>query len=281
MDNALVHPFTEQSMRRAADADQHAFAFVGPRGAGKSHLADIFATMLLGASVRPNQLLRISPTNQHIGIDEIREVQRYLKLRTTGRAKTRRIVIIEDAQAMSGEAQNALLKTLEEPPHDTKIILTIDGMSALKQTVYSRLQIIQVKPCTLSDAVSYFETGHRSYDKEALQKAYIISGGLAGLCIALARDDQHPLIDAIKQAKGYLSSSAYDRLIKVNELAKDKEALALFLFAVQRILSTAVRTSKANISKQSQGMKAVYDAQNELAVNSNTKLFLVNLSLQL
>lgn len=78
-----------------------------------------------------------------IGIEEIRNLQRYLSLKPFSSEK--KIAFIQEAQNLSLEAQNALLKTLEEPPPHSTIIMTAPNTSCLLPTVVSRSQIINLK----------------------------------------------------------------------------------------------------------------------------------------
>jgi DNA polymerase III delta prime subunit len=75
-----------------------------------------------------------------IGIDDIKQLQRAIFLKPI-KSKTK-AVIIEDAQLLTIEAQNALLKVLEEPPSHTIIILITTTKEALLPTIRSRCQII-------------------------------------------------------------------------------------------------------------------------------------------
>ena len=76
-----------------------------------------------------------------IRIASIREIKRELSLSLFAEGK--RVVIIFDAHLMNEEAQNAFLKTLEEPPPSTIIILTTSRIDKLKQTIISRCQQVQ------------------------------------------------------------------------------------------------------------------------------------------
>lgn len=75
-----------------------------------------------------------------ISIDTIREIQRLLSLRPTFGKK--RVVVIDSAEKMSKEAANSFLKTLEQPPDDTIIILISNSRKQLLPTIISRSQII-------------------------------------------------------------------------------------------------------------------------------------------
>lgn len=88
----------------------------------------------------PDFLFLYSPTN--IGIAEIRNLTKFLSLKPF--QEENKIVFIKDAQNLTIEAQNALLKTLEEPPVNSQIILTSPNESLLLSTVVSRCQIIEI-----------------------------------------------------------------------------------------------------------------------------------------
>lgn len=92
---------------------------------------------------------------QSIGIGSIREVKRLISLKPY-RSHTK-AVVIKEAQTLTIEAQNALLKTLEEPPEHTIIILLVStNVEALLPTVISRCQVIQLpttNPELLKDEV--------------------------------------------------------------------------------------------------------------------------------
>lgn len=278
MDNLLLHPSTRLALEQIMLSYHHAVALVGPYGAGKGFLATKLAENILGDQFNGYKIFRIA-TQQAIGIEEIRALQGFLHLKTTGKSNIRRVVIIEDAHTLTIEAQNALLKTLEEPPEDTKLILTIADTNSLRKTVYSRLQMIHVQPCTQQQVINYFESS--KYDKESVKKACLISAGYVGLCCSLVTDKEHDLVTAIAEAKLFLSANPYKRLIKVDELAKDKEKVGLFLFAAKRILSAAVRSSKdeQSINSVVARMKIIYKTELSLRSNPNMKLVLTDLAL--
>ncbi|WP_456402042.1 DNA polymerase III subunit delta' [Persephonella sp.] len=90
----------------------------------------------------------ISPENdKEIKIGQIREIKEFLKLKKEGG----KAVIIEKAEKMNTEASNAVLKTIEEPPDNTLIILTTSNQNALLPTIRSRCKIIKFKPLNGED----------------------------------------------------------------------------------------------------------------------------------
>ncbi|MBI4100344.1 hypothetical protein HY439_01250 [Candidatus Microgenomates bacterium] len=77
-----------------------------------------------------------------IGIENVRELKPRLILRPY--ASQNKVVIIHEAEKLTMAAQNAFLKTLEEPPQDTILILTVSNKDLLLPTILSRCQIIEL-----------------------------------------------------------------------------------------------------------------------------------------
>jgi DNA polymerase-3 subunit delta' len=138
----------------------HAYLFRGPRGAGKGAAARAFAAEILAASsedpedARRRALLDPSPHPdlvwltprgaQHL-VEEVRErVIRAAAYRPFEGGK--RVFVVEAAEAMRDESQNALLKTLEEPPDFVHLILLSSEPEALLETIASRCQPVDFAP---------------------------------------------------------------------------------------------------------------------------------------
>ena len=137
----------------------HALMMTGPRGVGKAHLARVLAQCLLCQAPRSGSacgkchacgLLRAGthPDLHHLApeepgraikIDAVRE----LTQRLVGHAQQSgyKLVILEPAEAMNGNAANALLKTLEEPANDTLLILVSHKPASVLPTIRSRCQL--------------------------------------------------------------------------------------------------------------------------------------------
>jgi len=143
-----------------ASGPSHAYLFRGPRGAGKAAVARAFAAEILATEavdpddVRRRALLDPSPHPdlvwlaprgaQHL-VEEVRErVIRAASYRPFEGEK--RVFVVEAAEAMRDESQNALLKTLEEPPQFAHLVLLTAEPSALLETIASRCQPIDFAP---------------------------------------------------------------------------------------------------------------------------------------
>ena len=143
-----------------ASGPSHAYLFRGPRGSGKAAAARAFAAEVLAADAadpddaRRRALLDPSPHPdlvwvaprgaQHL-VEEVRErVIRAASYRPFEGEK--RVFVIEAAEAMRDESQNALLKTLEEPPEFAHLVLLSSEPELLLETVASRCQPVDFVP---------------------------------------------------------------------------------------------------------------------------------------
>ncbi len=215
----------------------HTLLITGPVGAGKFALAINIATKLLATSTLDTYPyfyhLKRAPGKKDISIDSVRELIGNLRLRTPGSNSIRRVAIVEDAQYLSLQAQNSLLKTLEEAPTDTVIILTSPSEYELLPTIVSRAQKLSVHPVSLKATGEYFQL-----DEVVVRPNWLLSKGSAGLLNALmAETDQHPLKTAVQEFKLFLSYDSYERFALVDKLEKNKQELGLFLEAGLRILA--------------------------------------------
>jgi DNA polymerase III gamma/tau subunit len=146
MSNIVLHPQTSKQLQAFTDKPSHALLLIGPMGSGKLSVAKIIAETTLDIPTVTDHpySLHIVPDGTSIGIEAIRRIEQFLSLKVPGKRLYRRAIIIEQAQRLSTEAQNALLKNLEEPPADTIIILTATHASGLLPTIRSRAQTIIV-----------------------------------------------------------------------------------------------------------------------------------------
>jgi DNA polymerase-3 subunit delta' len=95
----------------------------------------------------------VRPYKQIIRVGPVRELEREANFRPFEGAA--RIFIVEDADYMNDQAANALLKTLEEPPSTSHLVLTTSNPTALLATIRSRCQIIRFAPIATADVQQF------------------------------------------------------------------------------------------------------------------------------
>jgi len=288
-ESVAVHPRTKTQLGQLAAAPSHAIAFVGPDGIGKGLVARQAIAQMLhiepGALAHYAYFSHIGPDGASISIEAVRSVRQFLRLKTTGEQTLRRAVLIEHAEALTTEAQNALLKMLEEPPADTVIALTTANVRALLPTIASRVQLFTVHEP--GEAAVRAQFAALAASDAALAQAYFLSGGLPGLMHALlAGGDGHPLAASVATAKDLLRQSTFERLAQVDRLGKEKDETAHVLEALARIAQAglnqaAARQNAAQLKQWHHILKETHAARQALATGANTKITLTNLMLQL
>jgi DNA polymerase-3 subunit delta' len=285
MDNLVVHPKTRQDIERLVARPAHAVLLLGSKGVGKMSLAIFLAVSILDISVDtlekyPYMLTIASQDGRAISIETIRQLQHFTTLKIPGKEGIRRLVIIESADLMTTEAQNALLKTLEEPPADTVFILTATSSDSLLPTIRSRVRTLQVSTPALDELKEYLT---RNYSASDVDKALLISGGLPGLTVSLLTSpEDHPLYEATNQARQILQSSAYERLTLIEGLSKQKQLCLDTTFILGQMAHMALMRAQGDSAARWQKiLKAAYEAQEHLRTNTQTKLVLMNLMLEI
>jgi len=285
----ILHETTRAQIDRFLSNPTQAVLLTGADGNGKGSIADHIVSRLLQLDeeklVSHPYFMRIVPNGSSISIENIRELQKFLQLKTIGEQPLRRALIIEHAQALTTEAQNAYLKLLEEPPADTVMVLTVSSSRALLPTMLSRLQTIIVHSPTEAQLQAMLQASGK--DEASQRQAYFMSGGLPGLLTALISDDEtHPLLASVTTAKEILQKSPFERLCLVDGLSKQKETAAAVLEALDRIAQTGVTgaAAKEDVSRLRQWhaiRKHTAIAREELSRSASAKLALSNLFLHL
>jgi len=183
----------------------HAYLLVGPEGVGKRRVAFALAKALhcdeavndfcgrCAACVRiangnhPDvRLVEVIAGKKEISIQQVREIERELNFRSfSGKTK---IAIIDPATSMNLSAQNALLKTLEEPPQDSLLILVAANAGGLLPTLRSRCLRLPFGPLA-RDAVAAFLITNKGIDKEEARFLAAVSMGSLGAALRLDKEE--------------------------------------------------------------------------------------------
>src|SRR4029450_2264388 len=143
---AFSHNAALDYLRRAHEQNRlaHAYLISGPPGSGKQQLAADLASLVNGtpagdvfsAEAREIFVARPESKSRRIVIEQIRDIEHALQMRA--RNGRRKVAIISDADRLQPQAANAFLKTLEEPPRDSLLLLLSALPEALPETILSR-----------------------------------------------------------------------------------------------------------------------------------------------
>ena len=200
----------------------HAYMFEGPSGVGKNTMARELAATLLDMENLFNSpdYIEITPDGNSIKIAQIRKLQSDILVKPY---KSYKIYVIDEAQKMTVEAQNALLKTLEEPPKYAIIILITNNKESLLDTIKSRCEIIKFTPIPLVEVADYLtQTG---VDKNRASLLANFSRGSMQKAIELSEsEDFHIMRDEVqKYVETFLTGSMLDIMDIQNSIEKYKD----------------------------------------------------------
>lgn len=172
----------------------HAYIIHGEHGAGKRLIASVFAAALQceERGVNPCGTCKSclqAQTNNHpdiiwvtheklsIGVEDIRlQVNNDIGIKPY--SGPRKIYIIADADKMTEQAQNALLKTIEEPPEYAVVILLAENVNHLLQTILSRCVILNLKPVSEDEITAYLVNQYNIPDYAARLAAQFSQGNV-------------------------------------------------------------------------------------------------------
>jgi DNA polymerase-3 subunit delta' len=138
---------------------------------------NLISNIYEGTNLSPNPNIKLvsSQEGKDIKISQIREVLDFLKLKSD----IGRVVIIENAEKMNTEASNALLKTLEEPPENSMIILTTTNQNRLLPTIVSRCYKIRFSSLSKEDIYQFLI--HKGFSENDAKTFSILSDGSLSL----------------------------------------------------------------------------------------------------
>src|SRR5207244_8141328 len=216
--DGVGHGRAIERLRRAAAADRLAAAYLlsGPPGIGKGLVADASAARILCAAPVAGDACRVcaqctcvaagthpdlrtverDDERRDIRIEQVRELARWLALQPL--MAQRKVAIIDAAHCLSEPAQNALLKTLEEPPPSAVLLLTAASAALLLPTVRSRCQTVRMDPLPPEAVVRVLTARGVAPEQAALLAAE--AEGSPGRALALAGDEEARIRTAVLKA---------------------------------------------------------------------------------
>jgi DNA polymerase-3 subunit delta' len=234
------------------EALRHAYLFTGPSGVGRRSLAIRLAQAIQcqtpsapGVPCKTCRVCKQVEAGQNIDlmvvqaeaeggtlkVEQVREVTKFLSLKPY--QSPFKVVIFLRFQEANANAQNALLKTLEEAPAHALLLLTADNAEQLLPTIVSRCEIIRLRPLAV-EAVTEFLVS-KGVEAEKARLLGHLSGGRPGYALRLAADEKALAFRAEKldDLRALLSSKRRERFAYAEKIAKDKDifrqALLLWL----------------------------------------------------
>jgi DNA polymerase-3 subunit delta' len=305
-------------LRRGWDAKRlaHAFVFTGPEGVGKQMVARALALGLhcetapfdacgecnacrtIAAGTHPDVRVIAGPADgrRDVSIDQVRDLQRELGFRSLSRHP--KVGIINDAHLLTLQAQNALLKTLEEPNGESVLVLITMQASALAATILSRCQRLAFAPLPNADVVAILERHGRSGADAAALAAY--ANGSPGRALGLDPDlfgrRRRELLSALAGLRGAGFKKLADFAQTLTSEEKDPTAVMALVASWHRdVLRRAVLGPDAELQNADlaqaigapridaslRNLETTYATMRALRQNANRNLTLIQMLMRL
>ncbi|MDE6312838.1 MAG: AAA family ATPase [Lachnospiraceae bacterium] len=248
-DDIIGHEQIIEHLQNAIELDKvsHAYIINGEKGTGKMLLADAFALTLqcekqeripclkcrsCKQTLSGNQPDIIHVTHEKpgsISVDEIR-TQLNNDIQVKPYSSPRKIYIIDEADKLTVQAQNALLKTIEEPPEYAVIVMLTSNADALLPTILSRCVLLNIKP--VKDAVlkRYLMERLKVPDYKA-DLSIAFARGNVGKAVALASSENFDVIkkDALDMLRYLEDMEIHEVVAWVKKMADYKLEINDFL----------------------------------------------------
>ncbi len=297
----------------AADIDAgrfpHALLIEGEVGSGRRTLARLIAraAVCADAGERPcgvcaacrkaahPDILEVGGAGEPVTVDMVRALRQEAVVLPNEAAY--RVMILCEAQSMTPQAQNALLKILEEPPRHVLFILTCENRTALLETIRSRCVCVTLGAVEPAEAMPVLRARLPRADEEELRRAHALFGGRIGRVMDVMADGSFRRVMSLtaELAAAVVAPQEITLLRLTGALEKDKELTAGVLAGLRLVVRDALTVARGgeNLSTAPQEaallagrlstarlmalMTAIEDLQAALGRNMNNTLLLTRL----
>ena len=158
----------------------HAQLISGEDGIGKSILAEILGKLILNGDINREyvDIINYKPIKASFGVDDVRDIIDEVNKKPFEGDK--KVIIIHQGNKLTIQAQNALLKTIEEPPTEVYIIILCESLELILDTIKSRCEIYKLTPLTKDELYKYIAIKGYDYSEEEKSSAIAFSEGIPG-----------------------------------------------------------------------------------------------------
>ena len=268
----------------------HNYLFYGTEGIGKNIFAKEFAKMILCNNISENgtcnrcksciefdsnnnpDFFLIEPDGNSIKVDQIRQMQKSVLEKPV--ESTKKVYIIDNADTMTKEAQNCILKTLEEPQEYVVIILVVSNINSILATVNSRCTKLFFKELDDSEIIKYINNKHGiiEVDKDVLK---LCNGSIAKVEHVLNRADLfRDVKNIIMKIEG---CSELDFLQNSQIIYDNRDYIDYILEYIYILLFERITKESVNVNGYINSMEMVEKSRFKLANSNNFDMTIDNL----
>ena len=277
MTSLLYNPETAALIERVTEHLPHALLLDGVQGVGLATIARTIAWRDLANFVQPtNKDGTVDTSNK--GIIRIPQIRELID-QTRSKFTSRQVIIVDDADKMNTQAQNAFLKLLEEPAPNIHFILTSHSSHRLLPTVLSRVQRITVRPIAAELSRRQITKLGITDARKIQQLMFLASGRPAELSRLHASEtllNQRAALMA--DARELIQGKPYARAIVASRYATDRANTLQLLELAESIIHFSLTNTPSNVLVQTADRLAT--TYERIAANGNVRLQLMNFVIQ-
>ena len=252
----------------------HSYLFIGTEGIGKKLIAEEFAKMVLAVKDTENSpdFSIIEPDGNSIKIEQIREFQK--KVSEKPIISNKKVYIINDSDKMTVEAQNCLLKTLEEPPEFVTIILIGSNENSFLSTIKSRCMILHFEKISDEQIQKYLQDNHQT----EINSKIMLEACQGSIGKALEIKDKQELYQNTEQVVNSLERKDKIDILNMSDFIYKSKDDKLEILNYMNVLF--INLAKIN-SKYADCIAIVEETKRRLQSNANYDMCIDNLLLSL
>jgi DNA polymerase III delta prime subunit len=273
MPNVFIQPHTQQRLDSLVRDLPQSIVLTGPEGIGLSTIVSYVADLVKARPiyVLPEKDEKVDIEKGVITVDVLRRLYTMTKTIETGT----RLIVIDYAERMGVQAQNAFLKLLEEPGVNTHFILLTHAVSKLLPTVQSRVQTIEINPITIKQSETLLDELNVTDGTKRAQLLFIAAGSPA-LLTTLSADGKafETRAQIIRDARTYLQGNMYDRLKLALAYKDDRQGSLTMLLDAMKLLQGSLKTG--NNPEQVKKIGVLLRAHERIEANGNVRLQLAS-----
>ncbi len=276
MNKPILNPASEKTLIAITKNMPQSLLLTGENGVGLS-VAGLYIAELVQIEptiILPEKDEKIDLDKGIISVDIMRRLYDETRTKTSGE----RIIIIDYAERMTSQAQNAFLKLLEEPGLGVHFILVSHSLSKLLPTILSRTEKLEIKPITEVQSNQLLDDLNVN-DKTKRSQLLFIASGLPAELTRLINDETYFTKRGltVRDARDLINGNNYQKLLIAQRYKDDRAGVLVLLLDMANILKHSIVTSP-QIDKISR-IDAILDAYQQIESNGNIRLCLARMVL--
>lgn len=263
-----LHPATRAQIEVLGKDLPQSLLISGQVGVGLAIVAKYIATEVgaLPQIVLPEKDEKVDLEKGTISVDIIRRLYAATKTVESGK----RIIIIDYAERMGAQAQNAFLKLLEEPGKNTYFMLLTHEPGRLLPTIRSRTQQLDVRPVTKEQSEEVLD-GLKVFDAKKRSQLLFMASGLPAELHRLVADEKYfeSRAQIVRDAQQFLKGSQYERLVLAQQYKDSRGQALLLLDDAMKLLQKNIAGGRTDLIVKIDELLKAYE---RIATNGNVRL---------